>query len=48
MTFVKGSDFNPGGSGGQSSVRLAYSFVSPQEIGEGIGRLGALLAPVAA
>jgi len=40
VTFVKGSDFYPGGSGGQSSVRLAYSFVSSQEIRDGIGRLG--------
>ena len=48
VTFVKGSDFYPGGSGGQSSVRLAYSFVSSQEIRDGIGRLGAPLSPVAA
>jgi 2-aminoadipate transaminase len=43
VTFVKGSDFYPGGAGGRSSARLAYSFVSPAEIEDGIGRLAALL-----
>jgi 2-aminoadipate transaminase len=48
VTFVKGSDFFVGGSGGRSSARLAYSFVSASEIREGIGLLGSLLAaPVA-
>ncbi len=42
VTFVKGTDFFPGGSGGERSLRLAFSFVSPQEIGEGVARLGAL------
>jgi 2-aminoadipate transaminase len=44
VTFVKGSDFFPGGEGGESSARLAYSFVSPEEIGEGIRRLAGLVA----
>jgi DNA-binding transcriptional MocR family regulator len=48
VTFVKGSDFYPGGVGGQNAIRLAYSFVSRKEIRDGIGRLGSLLAPVAA
>jgi 2-aminoadipate transaminase len=40
VTFVKGSDFG----GLPSSVRLAYSFVSPDEIREGVARLGVALA----
>jgi 2-aminoadipate transaminase len=44
ITFVKGSDFYPDGSGGNSSLRLAYSFVSPALIPEGLKRLGRLLA----
>jgi 2-aminoadipate transaminase len=41
VTFVKGSDFG----GPPSSIRLAYSFVSPDEIREGVARLVRLLAP---
>ena len=41
VTFVKGSDFG----GPPSSIRLAYSYVSPDEIREGVGRLARLLAP---
>ena len=48
VTFVKGADFYPSGSGGQTAARLAYSFVSPEEVRAGISRLGALLAPVVA
>jgi 2-aminoadipate transaminase len=44
VTFVKGSDFYPRGAGGDGAARLAYSFVSPDEIAEGIARLGMLLA----
>ena len=46
LTFVAGADFG----GPASSVRLAYSFVSPAEIDEGVRRLAAVLAatPVAA
>jgi 2-aminoadipate transaminase len=44
VTFVAGSDFG----GGPSSARLAYSFVSVEQIHEGIGRLAELIAPVAA
>ena len=43
VTFVQGVDFG----GGPSTIRLAYSFVSPQEIGEGVARLAATL-PAAA
>src|SRR4051794_27473144 len=48
VTFVPGTDFFADGSGG-SSLRLAFSFVSPEEIGEGVQRLaGALRAAPAA
>jgi 2-aminoadipate transaminase len=40
VTFVRGADFG----GPPSSARLAFSFVSPAEIDEGIRRLGQLLA----
>jgi DNA-binding transcriptional MocR family regulator len=44
VVFVPGSDFFPAGStAGESSLRLAYSFVSPDEIGEGIARLAPLV-----
>jgi 2-aminoadipate transaminase len=39
VTFVKGTDFG----GPPSSARLAFSYVSPDEIGEGVSRLAALL-----
>jgi DNA-binding transcriptional MocR family regulator len=42
ITFVKGSDFFPGGRGGGQALRLAFSFVSPDEIAEGVSVLGAL------
>jgi len=41
VTFVKGADFG----GPPSSIRLAYSYVSPDEIREGVGRLARLLVP---
>ncbi len=47
VTFVKGADFYLEDAGGRGSARLAYSFVSPEEIDEGIGRLASLL-PAAA
>jgi 2-aminoadipate transaminase len=48
VTFVKGADFFLAGSrGGRSSLRLAFSFVSTDEIADGLGRLAALL-PAAA
>ena len=42
VTFVKGSDFFPGGLGGERALRLAFSFVSPDEIAEGVSVLGSL------
>ena len=44
VTFIEGADFG----GGASTMRLAYSFVWPDEIREGVRRLAALVAPVAA
>ncbi len=43
VTFVQGSDFFPEGRGGASSARLAYSFVCPAEIDEGVSRLATLV-----
>jgi 2-aminoadipate transaminase len=47
VTFVKGQDFYAGGRGGKQSLRLAFSFVSPAEIDDGVARLAGLLAPAA-
>ncbi|HKD94693.1 MAG TPA: PLP-dependent aminotransferase family protein [Gaiellaceae bacterium] len=50
VTFVKGTDFFPGGRGGEHALRLAFSFVSPDEISEGVsvlGRLARAKAPAA-
>ncbi len=47
VTFVAGQDFFADGSGARS-MRLAFSFVSPDEIAEGVARLAPLLAGVAA
>jgi DNA-binding transcriptional MocR family regulator len=44
VTFVPGADFG----GPPSSARLAFSFVSPEEIDEGVRRLAALVATAAA
>lgn len=44
ISFVKGTDFG----GAANTARLAYSFVSPDEIWEGVRRLAGLVAPVAA
>jgi DNA-binding transcriptional MocR family regulator len=44
VAFVSGSDFFPGGAGGEGSLRLAFSYPAPDEIGEGIGRLADLVA----
>jgi 2-aminoadipate transaminase len=44
ITFVPGADFG----GDAATARLAYSFVTPDEIGEGMRRLAALIEqPVA-
>jgi DNA-binding transcriptional MocR family regulator len=36
VTFVPGADFYPDGAGGTSSARLAFSFETPERIGEGV------------
>jgi len=43
VAFVKGSDFFPRARSGTTAARLAYSFVSPDEIVEGVAKLAALL-----
>jgi 2-aminoadipate transaminase len=43
VPFVKGSDFFAGGRGGLHSLRLAFSYVSPEQIADGISRLAPLL-----
>jgi 2-aminoadipate transaminase len=48
VTFVKGADFFPAGAGGRSAARLAFSYVSPAEIDEGVARLAAALPAPAA
>jgi 2-aminoadipate transaminase len=47
VTFVKGADFFSAG-GGERSARLAYSFVSPEEIEMGIAQLAELVPAAAA
>ncbi|HVS85803.1 MAG TPA: PLP-dependent aminotransferase family protein [Gaiellaceae bacterium] len=44
VTFVKGTDFFPRGHGGEGSLRLAFSFVSPDEIRVGVSLLGEALS----
>ena len=48
VTFVKGTDFFPHAMGGDNAARLAYSFVFPEEIDEGVTRLAALTADAVA
>jgi len=44
VTFVKGADFFPAGSGaGTSSARFAFSFETPERIEEGVAILAGLL-----
>ena len=47
VAVVRGSDFYPRAAGGESSLRLAFSFVGPAELAEGIARLAAAV-PAAA
>jgi 2-aminoadipate transaminase len=44
VTFVKGTDFFVPGGGGERSLRLAFSFVSPEEIADGVAKLAPLLS----
>ena len=48
VTFVPGKDFFADGRSGGNSMRLAFSFVSPNEIAEGVARLAPLLVGAAA
>ncbi|HWG57176.1 MAG TPA: PLP-dependent aminotransferase family protein, partial [Gaiellaceae bacterium] len=43
VSFVRGSDFYPGGAGGTTAARLAFSYESPEAIRDGVSRLAALL-----
>jgi 2-aminoadipate transaminase len=43
VTFVRGSDFFPGGRGGAGSARFAFSYEPPERIAEGIRLLAGLL-----
>src|SRR6187200_1779791 len=43
VTFVRGADFFPAGSGGTSSARLAFSYEPPERIAEGVRILARLL-----
>jgi DNA-binding transcriptional MocR family regulator len=47
VTFVQGADFFPGGRGGERALRLAFSFMSPDEIAEGVSVLGSLVRAAA-
>jgi 2-aminoadipate transaminase len=44
VTFVKGTDFFQPGGGGTGAARLAFSFVSPDEIRQGVATLASLLS----
>ncbi len=48
VTFVPGSDFFLPGEGGETAARLAFSYVSTDEITEGVSRLASLVAAAAA
>jgi DNA-binding transcriptional MocR family regulator len=43
VTFVKGSDFFPGGVAGRQAARLAFSYASSSEIDEGVSTLASLM-----
>jgi len=43
VTFVQGADFFPDGESGAHAARLAFSYASPSEIGEGVSILASLL-----
>jgi 2-aminoadipate transaminase len=47
VTFVKGTDFYAGGRDGSQALRLAFSFVSPEQIAEGVSVLGSLVRAAA-
>ncbi len=43
VSFVRGTDFFPGGTGGERAARLAFSYESPSAIDEGVSMLSSLL-----
>lgn len=43
VTFVRGTDFFPGGSDGVGAARLAFSYETPERIAEGVALLASLL-----
>ena len=43
VTFVRGTDFFPGGADGAGAARFAFSFETPQRIDEGVATLASLL-----
>jgi len=43
VTFVRGADFFPDGSGGANAARLAFSYEPPERIAEGVRLIGSLL-----
>ena len=43
VTFVPGPDFFPGGRGGRSAARLAFSFASPAQLTDAAARLAGAL-----
>ena len=43
VTFVRGGDFYPDGTGGAQAARLAFSYESPESIDEGVSTLASLL-----
>ena len=44
ITFVRGADFFPTGTGGERSARLAFSYESAASIDEGVAALASLLS----
>ena len=48
VSFVAGPDFYPWAGGGRSAARLAYSYASPAQLAEAVGRLADLIAPAPA
>jgi DNA-binding transcriptional MocR family regulator len=47
VSFIAGPDFYPWAGGGRSAARLAYSYASPTQLRDAVGRLARLLAPAA-
>jgi 2-aminoadipate transaminase len=44
VSFVAGPDFYPWAGGGRSAARLAFSYASPAQLRDAVGRLAALVA----